>query len=380
MCALSALACSPRPRPKSATPAPAQATSFAVATDPRSNEEELNLPSLSAKWGPVPELGVAVEPYHLAVQGDVIAKHFRRLVAINSMKWSETCPAENRCDWKKADTIADFARQHSMKMTGHTFVWHQMYPAWLFKDGNGAAPKALVIERLSKHIHQMVERYADVVDNWDVVNEAISDKSNQMWRQQPEQSRWFEAFGSAEYVEIAFRLAAEAAARFAPSTKLYYNDYSIENADKRKKVIEMVRSLRNKGVRIDGIGIQGHINLEWPNVTELTRAIEEFAREKLSVKFSELDISVYTEDDFDKKSYQHEVAYDAALEERLARRYSDVFAVFRQKADSLSSVTLWGISDDSSWLNGWPIGRKNFPLLFDRNHRPKLAMKRLLGI
>ncbi len=380
VCALSALACSPRQRPAAPVPTPPVAVAAPTTTKSKSSEEVLKLPSLAEKLGPLPELGVAVEPYHIAEQGQVVAKHFRRLVTINSMKWSELCPAENRCDWKKSDAVADFARQHGMKMTGHTFVWHQMYPGWLFKDGSGPVSKAVLTERLRKHINQMVERYADVVDNWDVVNEAISDRPDRVWRQLPEQSKWYEAFGSEEYVEIAFRLAAEATAKFAPSTKLYYNDYSIENADKRKKTIDMIRALRGIGVRVDGVGIQGHINLEWPSVAELGRAIDEFAAEQLLVKVSELDISVYTDDNFDQKRYQREIAYDAALEARLAQRYVDVFGVFRQKAAALSSVTLWGISDEFSWLNGWPIGRRNFPLLIDREHQPKLALKRLLGM
>jgi endo-1,4-beta-xylanase len=346
----------------------------------KSSAKALALPSLSEKLGTAPVLGVAVEPYLLEEQGPVIAKHFRRLVAENSMKWGEVCRTKNRCDFKRADAIAEFARKHGMKMTGHTFVWHQMYPAWLFRDGLGSASKELLTERLREHIYQMVQRYADVVDNWDVVNEAISDKPERLWRQKPEQSKWFEAFGGEGYVETAFRIAADATAKFAPDTKLYYNDYSIENPEKRHKVIEMIRLLRKKGVRVDGVGIQGHINLTWPAVAELERAIDEFSAENLLVKISELDVSVYTGDDLDRKAYEKELSYTPELEERLARRYVEIFRVFRAKAQVLHSVTLWGLSDDHTWLNGWPVSRRNYPLLIDRAHQPKLAMKRLLEL
>jgi endo-1,4-beta-xylanase len=370
---LTALACASQPKQQ-----PAPKAVAAPAVQPMSSEEALILPSISEGLKPHIELGVAAEPYLLAEQGAVIAHHFHRLTAENSMKWGEVCRLPDRCDWQKADLIADFARQHGMKMTGHTFVWHMMYPAWLFKDGNQPASKNLVTERLSQHISQMVKRYADVIDNWDVVNEAISDQPDQMWRSGNQPSKWYETFGSGEYVEVAFRLAGEAVAQFAPNTKLYYNDYSIENLEKRNKVLEMVRGLRQKGIRIDGIGIQGHINLKWPNCADLARAIDDFAAQQLLVKISELDVSVYVDDDLDKKVYQPEVAYDAILEQRLAQRYVDVFGVFRDKASLLTSVTFWGLSDDHSWLNGWPIGRKNYPLLLDRTHHPKLAMKRLL--
>ncbi|MGC4064014.1 MAG: endo-1,4-beta-xylanase [Polyangiaceae bacterium] len=372
------LSCTPRSRPQGVTPSGGQPTTSSAQA--KSSAEALALPSLSDKLGNAPALGVAVEPYLLEEQGPVVAKHFRRLVAENSMKWGEVCRTKNGCDFKRADAIADFARTHGMKMTGHTFVWHQMYPAWLFRDGLGSASKEVLTERLREHISQMVQRYADVVDNWDVVNEAISDKPERMWRQKPEQSKWFEAFGGEGYVEVAFRLAAEATSKFAPDTKLFYNDYSIENPEKRHKVIEMIRELRKKGVRVDGVGIQGHVNLTWPAVAELARAIDEFAAERLLVKVSELDVSVYPEDDLDRKAYQKELSYTQELEERLAQRYVEIFRVFRAKASALHSVTLWGLSDDHTWLNGWPVSRRNYPLLIDRTHRPKLAMQRLLEL
>jgi endo-1,4-beta-xylanase len=374
--ALSILACTPRVPPSRAEPIAASKTATAPVV--KSSDAALGLPSLCEKLGSNFSLGVAAEPYLLDEQGPVIAKHFRRLVTENAMKWGELCHTAKHCDFTRADIVADFARKNGMKMTGHTFVWHLMYPAWLFKDGRGVASREVLTERLREHVHQLVQRYADVVDNWDVVNEAISDKPNQMWRQQPEQSKWYEAFGGEGYVETAFRIAEEATAKYAPDTKLYYNDYGIENPDKRRKVIEMIRGLRKKGVRIDGVGIQGHINLNWPTVDELGQAIDELAEERLLVKISELDISVYAADDLEQKRYQKELDYDEVLEKRLAQRYVDVFQVFRSRAAKLTSVTLWGLSDDHTWLNGWPLGRKNYPLLFDRMHQPKLAIKRLL--
>jgi endo-1,4-beta-xylanase len=376
---LSLLACTPRSRSQP-TPQVPQASTPVVSSPVKSSEAALNLPSLSEKFGQSLSIGVAAEPYLLNEQGPVIAKHFRRLVTENAMKWGDICRVKNRCDFGKADTVADFARKNGMKMTGHTFVWHQMYPAWLFKDGQGPASRDQLTERLRTHIFQLVERYADVVDNWDVVNEAVSDKPNVQWRQKPEQSMWYEAFGGEGYIETAFRIAAEATAKFAPDTKLYYNDYSIENPEKRQKVITMIRDLRKKGVRVDGVGIQGHMNLSWPKGEELAKAIDEFAAEKLLVKVSELDISVYDKDDLDRKVYQKEVVYDATLEQRISERYVEIFKVLLSKSDKLTSVTFWGLSDDHTWLNGWPIGRKNYPLLFDRQHQPKLALKRLLEL
>jgi len=374
------LHCTPSARTANMPPTPPSPAETPTVVEAKSSTEALALPSLGAKFEGKLALGVAAEPYLLDEQGPVIAHHFRRLVAENSMKWGEVCRMEGRCDFTRADTLANFARKHGMKMTGHPLIWHQMYPGWVFRDGKKDAPKELVVERMRTHIRAMVERYADVVDNWDVVNEAISDRPERLWRQLPEQSRWYEAFGSEEYVAVAFSLAAEAVDEFCPGTKLYYNDYSIENPEKRKKTLEMVRWLRGRGLRVDGVGIQGHVNLEWPKLDEFAKAIDEFAAEGLLVKISELDVSVYPGDDYDRKKYERERVYDQALEERLAARYVELFRLFLDKSQSLTSVMFWGLSDDHTWLNGWPIGRKNYPLLLDRGHRPKLALTRLLEL
>jgi endo-1,4-beta-xylanase len=325
-------------------------------------------------------IGAAVEADILSEQQGVIARHFRRLTAENAMKWSELCPREGEYHFARADAIANFARSRSMQMTGHTFVWHQMAPAWLFLDGPGRAAPSLVAQRLQEHIATLMQRYADVVDNWDVVNEAVSPTEGKMWRDASEHSDWHAIFGDESYVVRAFTFASEAADRFAPHTKLYYNDYDIEASGKRHKVIAALRKLRAAGVRIDGVGIQGHINLAWPTADDLRQAIDDFSAEGLLVKISELDVSVYTQDNPFKSVYQREMAYTPELEARLVARYAEVFSVLKERAAQLTSVTLWGISDDRSWLNTWPVRRSNYPLLFGAGHEPKAALSRLMNL
>jgi len=144
-------------------------------------------------------------------------------------------------------------------------------------------------------------------------------------------------------------------------------------------VIAMIHQLRAAGVRIDGIGIQGHINLDWPSAAELRKTIDDFAAEGLLVKISELDVSVYVRDDKERHVYEAPRANSPELEAQIAERYAEVFAVFRDCASKLTSVTLWGVSDDHSWLNYWPLARKNFPLLFDHEHRAKAALTKVLN-
>jgi endo-1,4-beta-xylanase len=322
------------------------------------------------------EIGVAVEPSVLEDCGSIVRRHFNRLTAENAMKHSRLRPDDGPMQTAAADAIADFARANGMKVSGHTLLWHRMHGDWLFRDGNAPAARELVSERLAQHIEATVARYADVVDHWDVVNEAVSDSPGKTYRDGAEGSRWYETYGGPHYVKLAFELTAEVAKRYP--TALYYNDYNVARPEKRAKVLELVRWLRAEGVQVDGVGVQAHWNLLWPTTDEISRTIDELVSEGLDVKISELDVSVYPEDDFPKERWQAERPYEAELEAQLARRYVEIFTALERHADSLSSVTLWGLCDDHSWLNTWPIERANYPLLFDGRHQPKLALRQLL--
>ena len=361
------------------TPTASTAPSPPAKTLATDHSAALALPSLAERMKAYFSVGVAVEPKQLDEQGDIIAHHFNRLVAENAMKFIRTC-ATPTCDYASADKIATYAREHGMQMTGHTFVWHQMFPDWLFKDGDAPAKAEVVSERLRKQVFSMTERYADVVDNWDVVNEAISDSPDKTYRDASEGSKWAEAFGGGGYVKAAFQHAAAAAEKYDPTVKLYYNDYNVAQAAKRKKIIEMVRALRAEGVRVDGVGLQAHWNIETPTIDEIRAAIDELAAEKLLVKVSELDISVYPKDDWGAKKWQPAREYTPELAQQLADRYAAIFKLFIEKAAVVEHVTFWGVSDDQTWLNQFPTVRPNFPLLFDRQNQPKLALKALVEL
>ncbi len=342
--------------------------------------EALARPSLAEHFQGRLELGLALEPYALKQQGAVIAHHFRRMTAENAMKLGSLQPRAGVTNYEQADRLAAFAREHHFKMTGHALVWHQMQPGWWFKDGKQPATKEQMSERLRSHIFAVVERYADVVDNWDVVNEAISDLQGQIYRDEAEKSLWMKAFGGPDYIAQAFRFAAEATAKFAPTTKLYYNDYNVEQPEKRVKILGLLQDLRKQGLRVDGVGTQAHFSLTSPTPKELAETIELFGAQGFLVKISELDVSVYSRDDWGSKTWQAAVPFSPALDRQIAERYSELFQVFLAHHAQLSSVTFWGLSDDHTWLNGFPVSRPNYPLLFDRSHRPKAAFDALLEL
>jgi endo-1,4-beta-xylanase len=372
-------ACIPKKKnaPTARVDSPSGAPSGATALP--DHTAALALPPLSKTLEPFFQVGAAVEPNQLGTMKDLLTHHFGRLTAENAMKMEQVCRVQT-CDFTRADMIASFARDHHMPMTGHALVWHQMVPGWFFRDGRAPASQGLVNERLQAHIFQMVSRYGDVVDNWDVVNEAISDQSDKVYRDGAEGSKWYETWGNEGYIRAAFEYAQKAAEAHDPSVKLYYNDYNVENPLKLRKIIDMVRNLRSQGIRVDGVGTQAHWGLEWPSLAEIERTILALRAENLDVKISELDISVYVKDDHERKVWQSQVANSPDLEERLKERYREIFELFKRNQASLAHVTFWGVSDDKTWLNYWPLRRDNYPLLFDRQHQPKPALRAILGV
>jgi endo-1,4-beta-xylanase len=371
--------CIPKKKAESSAPSSAPSAPPPPQNTQFNHSAALSAPSLSASYARLFPIGAAMEPTQIGVVGDLVAHHFARLTAENAMKLGQIC-ARPECNYGAADTLAAFAREHHMQMTGHAFVWHQMYPAWFFKDGDKKATISQISERLRAHIFQMTERYADVIDNWDVVNEAISDSLPKTYRDGAEGSVWYEAYGGPGYIRAAFEFAQRAAEAHDPTVKLYYNDYNVVRPEKRKKIIEMVRELRASGVRVDGVGMQAHWNIEWPSAAEIDATIKELAAENLLVKVSELDVSVYAQDNHDTKVWQAAIADSPELQQRLAARYKEIFRVFQDNAKVLDHVTFWGVTDERSWLNYWPSRRNNYPLLFDARHEPKPAFHAVLEI
>lgn len=315
-------------------------------------------------------IGVAVNPRMMdnPEESALILAQFNSMTPENAMKIGPIHPEEKRYNWEPADKIADFAAKHGLKLRGHTLCWHNQTPEWLFKDSTGAkVSKEVLLARLKQHIFDVVGRYKGKIYAWDVVNEAVPDGDGaDLYRK----SLFYEIIGP-EYIEKAFQYAHEA----DPKATLFYNDYNTENAAKRERIYQVVKGLKDKGVPIHGVGLQGHWALTEPTAAELETSITKFAGLGLQVQVTELDVSIHPkEHERRTEVFTGKVEYTPEIEAQQVAQYKMLFEVLRKHRKSITGVTFWNLSDKSSWLDNFPVrGRKDYPLLFDEKNRPKKA-------
>ena len=271
-------------------------------------------------------------------------------------------------NWAAADRIADFARANNLKMRGHTMVWHSQTPAAFFNDDKGnPLTKEQVFARLKIYMTAVMNRYKDVTFCWDVVNEAISDKEGETYRTE---SPWYKACGK-DYLAFAFRTARS----INPNIKLVYNDYNLVNPAKLERACIVLKELVDAGVPIDAVGLQGH----WSNditAEMLQTVIDRMTAMGLKIQVTELDVTTYTSyhGDGARHQVQETQPYSKEVEDRLADSYKRFFEVLHKNIGKITSVTFWGLDDSRTWLNGFPVrGRTDYPLLFDKDLKPKKA-------
>ncbi|GJF33396.1 hypothetical protein KNE206_60960 [Kitasatospora sp. NE20-6] len=316
-------------------------------------------------------VGAAVTPAEIT--GDhaaLLTKHFGSVTPGNSMKWDATEPTEGAFRYTDADAVVDFAAAAGIQVRGHTLVWHQQTPAWVFQDAAGnamtATPenKALLLSRLEQHIKAVAGHYKGKLSAWDVVNEVIDETQSDGLRRSP----WYQIAGP-DYIADAFRAARQA----DPGAELCINDYNTTVPAKRQALYSLVSSLRAQGVPVDCVGHQMHGNIDWPSASDTTATIEQFAALGVDQQVTEMDVSVYTD-----STSSYTTIPDSALTKQAAE-YKALFAVYRSHRDAISSVTLWGLADDNTWLNSFPVNRLDAPLLFDRQLQAKAAYWAVVG-
>jgi len=311
----------------------------------------------------------------------LIKQHFNSITPENCMKSEVLQPEEGKFDFALADQYVDFGQKNNMFIVGHTLIWHSQAPKWFFVDKDGKdVSREVLIERMKNHITTVVGRYKGRVHGWDVVNEAIEDDGS--FRK----SKFYQIIGE-DFIRLAFEFAHEA----DPEAELYYNDYSMSKEGKRDAVVKMVKKLQSQGVKIDGIGMQGHMTMDFPTLEEEEKSIVAFSETGVKVMITELDLTVLPSPDTKVSadvalSYEYQKQlnpYPNGLPDSVAQaahdRYTEFFRLFLKHADKIDRVTMWGLTDGDSWRNNWPVpGRTDYPLLFDRNYQPKPIVETII--
>ncbi len=300
-----------------------------------------------------------------------ILKNFNTIVAENCMKSEEISPAEDVYDFEDADRFVAFGEKYGLTMTGHVLVWHSQCCRWLFTDAEGKeVTREVLIERMRKYIFTVLDHFRGKMKGWDVVNEAFLDNGDYR------PSKFYRIIGP-EFIELAFQFAHEA----DPDIELYYNDYGMTHPGRRRAVINLVRALKEKGCRIDAIGMQSHVGLDYPDLGEYEETLQAFAAEGVRVMVTELDMTVLPTPDyaFDGAEISRNYEYRQSLNpytdglpdsvsQALNKRYGELMDIYARNADVIDRVTFWGVADGDSWRNGWPVrGRTDYPLPISRD-------------
>ena len=313
----------------------------------------------------------------------IIKSQFNTISPENQLKWQSIHPQPDKYDFDGADRYVAFGEKYGMFVIGHTLVWHNQTPAWVFDDGKGnLVDRDTLLKRMRDHIRTVVGRYKGRIKGWDVVNEAVNADGTLR------QSKWLKIIGE-DYIAKAFQYAHEA----DPQAELYYNDYSLEELQKLNGAVRLIKNLKAQGVPISGVGLQGHNNLIFPSMQQQEAAITAFAKLGVKVNITELDINVLPfvseeegpriklSDELQPKLNPYTSGLPKSVNEEQAMQFAQLFRVYLKHRDVIDRITFWGVTDGDSWLNNFPVrGRTNYPLLFDREGKAKLSFDTLIAV
>jgi endo-1,4-beta-xylanase len=301
------------------------------------------LKAAAAKTGRL--IGAAIGAAHLsdAAYAATAAGAFDFVTPENEMKWDATEPTQGVFVFGGGDAITSFAQQNGMKVKGHTLVWHSQLPDWV----SGLTDATALHDAMINHVTQVASHFRGKVIAWDVVNEAVADGGLSL-----RDSIFYQYLGP-RYLDDAFN-AAHAA---DPGALLLYNDYGAEGVGaKSDYVYNMVKGMLARGVPINGVGLQMHTGSAdvSPSAAQVTANMQRLEALGLNVVISEMDVQICTSNVATQRS-----------------RFHDIVAVCGAEPLCLA-VTVWGVSDKYSWLNGATCATPQ-PLLFDDSYGPKPA-------
>jgi endo-1,4-beta-xylanase len=326
-----------------------------------------DIPSIYQTLSQFFPIGAAVDMTDISgPHAQLLTMHFNSITSGNDMKWSSVESTKGTFNYANADAQVGLAQCAGMRVRGHNLVWANgsQVPAYAAGDGtNSPTNQALVTDNIREHIQNEVQHFGTKVYAWDVVNEPLDPSQPDCLVHGP----FYKVLG-AGYLDVALQAARD----FAPAgTKLFINDYSTTNSDRLACLVKVAADLKSKGL-LDGVGHEMHNAINYPSVPAIVNAIETVSNQVPGIdqQVTELDVSIYNAGDT-KTNYGNNPP-PAVLAEQ-GWLYKSYFDAFKELKDKLSSVTLWGMADDDTWLDSFPVTRKDRPLPFDTGLQAKPA-------
>jgi len=294
----------------------------------------------------------------------IIESQFNSITPENCLKWDSVHPKPNVYDFEQADRLVAFGEKNKMFIVGHILIDQEQVPDWVFRDANGRnVDRETLLNRMREHIFKVMGRYKGRINAWHVINEPIGRDGR------IRKTKWSEIIGD-DYITKAFEYAHEA----DPNVELYYNGHDMLTKEATDSIVRLAGDIKSRGGRIDGIGVQAHWKLDTPSLDEVENGIVRLSGSGVKVMITEMDITVLPRNVPRKELNPYLDALPDGVQEKLAKRYGELFSIFHKHADKIARVNFWGVHDGQSWLNDWPVkGRTDYPLLFDRELHPKPA-------
>ena len=329
---------------------------------------QTDIPSIYKSLAGYFPVGAAVDSTDLSgAHEQLMTMHFDSMTPGNEMKWSSVETAKGTYNYGPADAEVGVAVCNDMLIRGHNLVWATgaQTPSYAFGDGtNSASNQQTVIANIQEHIQNEVQHFGSKVTVWDVVNEPLDPSQPDCLVHGP----FYKVLGKS-YLDVAL----QAARQYAPAgTKLFINDYSTTDPNRLACLVQVVSDLRSRGIPLDGIGHEMHNAINYPSVSAMVNAIDTIASNfpDLDQQVTELDMSVYNAGDT-KSNYGNNIPPSVLAEQGWL--YKGYFDAFRQLKGKLSRVTIWGMADDDTWLDSFPVSRTDYPLPFDMSLQAKPA-------
>jgi endo-1,4-beta-xylanase len=331
---------------------------------------QTDIPSIYKTLSEYFPVGSAVDMTDISgPHSQLLTMHFNSITSGNDMKWGSVESTKGSFTFSNADAEVGLAVCNGMRIRGHNLVWStgEQTPSYAFGDGtNSAANQAAVTANIQEHIQNEVQHFGNKVYAWDVVNEPLDPTQSDCLVHGP----FYQVLGKS-YIDVALRAARQYT---PPGTKLFINDYSTTDPNRLACLVKVVADLRSRGIPLDGIGHEMHNAINYPSPASMVQAVETMALHfpNLDEQVTELDMSVYNAGDT-TSNYGNNIPPSVLAEQGwLYKQYFDAFRLL-SFTGNLKAVTLWGMADDDTWLDSFPVVRTDYPLPFDMGLQAKPA-------